>query len=138
MPDALLPVGTVVIVTPRPVTNLDDEIEEARPPYRAIVRGYDMHRSKYQLGRHLWDEEYADGGEWAPPSHVISLAATDVDDLQTLSNYLACAVGMLARIEARHEGENLWWADTLAALLATPIIVTAQARADIEGEDPAP
>lgn len=60
----LLPVGTVVRVNPYPATG--------ERPYRAIVRGYDMHGSKYRLGPELYEGsgEFLDGFRWAFPSEV--------------------------------------------------------------------
>jgi hypothetical protein len=42
----------------------------ARPPYRAIVRGYDMGRTKYNLGAEYLPGRFCDGGWWAFPSEV--------------------------------------------------------------------
>lgn len=58
----LLPVGTYVLVTERG--------EDACPPYYAIVRGHDLHRTKYELGRRYggWGTWlFAKGSTWAFP-----------------------------------------------------------------------
>lgn len=63
----LLPVGTEVMVTPEEVRN--------RPPYRAIVRGYDMGRTKYHLSAWVmgWSEGFYTGEAycWAFPDEVV-------------------------------------------------------------------
>lgn len=58
----LLPVGTLVQVTPFPVANRD--------PFRGIVRGYDMHHTKYQIGAEYLPGQFSKGGSWAFPEEV--------------------------------------------------------------------
>jgi hypothetical protein len=58
-----LPVGALVQVTPLPV-------REERP-YRGVVRGYDMSRSKYRIGAEYIFGLFADPGySWVFPSEV--------------------------------------------------------------------
>lgn len=59
---ATLPVGTLVKVYPFPIRKQN--------PYQAVVRGYDMHRSKYELGQEYLPGKYSDGGSWAFSSEV--------------------------------------------------------------------
>lgn len=60
-----LKVGALVRVFPLRV------LEQA--PFNAKVVGYDMHRSKYQLGRHVYGDLYCDGGSWAFANEVVSV-----------------------------------------------------------------
>lgn len=60
----LLPVGTVVTVTD-PTADLPDG-----RTYRALVRGYDLGRTKYHLGAEYAPGRFCDGGWWAFPSWV--------------------------------------------------------------------
>lgn len=62
-----LPVGTLVRVTP-----FGD-----RPPYVAKIVGYDMGRTKYEIGARFagWSEWlFADGGSWAFPGEVETIS----------------------------------------------------------------
>lgn len=62
----LLPVGTVVLVT-EPARGDD----AARPPYVAKIVGYDMGRTKYEIGVRFggWGEWlFLEGGSWTFPS----------------------------------------------------------------------
>ena len=64
----LLPVGTIVEVTERG--------PHARPPYVGTVVGYDLFRSKYEIGARYggWNQWlYLDGGSWAFPTEVTAL-----------------------------------------------------------------
>lgn len=71
----LLPVGTVVLVTPPPC---HDTPECAQPhnPYSAIVRGYDMHRTKYRLSPEMGPGEFQGG-----PGHLWEFADNRVEAL---------------------------------------------------------
>lgn len=52
----VLPIGTLVQVTPQ---------HTDRPPYRGIVRGYDMGRTKYFVGdEYMWGLFHEDGLSW--------------------------------------------------------------------------
>jgi hypothetical protein len=65
--DDLLPVGTVVTVTEPETDVLDGRI------YVAKVVGYDMGRTKYELGARYagWSGwKFTDGGCWASPAWV--------------------------------------------------------------------
>lgn len=65
----LLPVGTYVLVKDPGVRDTVTGRQHVEPrEYYAIVRGYDMWRSKYQVGRRFmgWSEWlFSDGGTWA-------------------------------------------------------------------------
>jgi hypothetical protein len=61
----LIEIGTVVTVTHVPVRYLDGTVERPRAPYRAMVRGYDDFRTKYELGREYAPHRFARGGTWA-------------------------------------------------------------------------
>lgn len=65
----LLSVGSYVLVSERG--------QLARKPYFARVRGYDLHRTKYEIGRRyagwgLW--LFAKGGEWAFPGWCVPVS----------------------------------------------------------------
>lgn len=57
----LIPVGSVVTVT--------DPTADGGT-YRALVRGYDLGRTKYNLGAEYAPGRFCDGGWWAFPSWV--------------------------------------------------------------------
>jgi hypothetical protein len=42
-----------------------------REPYNAMVVGYDMHRTKYHLGHHVYGDLYTDGIAWAFANEVL-------------------------------------------------------------------
>lgn len=59
-----LPVGTLVRVTPHVIRRLDGSRTQ-QPPYRAIVRGYDIHRTKYHVSpEHLPGVFTREGLRW--------------------------------------------------------------------------
>lgn len=59
----LLPIGTLVQVTPFPTSE--------KRPYQAIVRGYDMGRTKYHLGDEYMRGLFMEKGlSWAFPGQV--------------------------------------------------------------------
>lgn len=43
-------------------------------PYNARIVGYDMHRTKYHLGRHVYGDLYTDGTAWAFANEVLPVA----------------------------------------------------------------
>lgn len=131
----LLPVGTVVWVTRLPITRLDGTTEQPPPPYNAIVRGYDMHHSKYELGREYLPGMYSDGGDWAFPHHVQALAAIDADEMQDIGNHLAAAVGLLARRDDRHHGSD-YRTDELLDTLRQAIQQATRIRTDDKKDIP--
>lgn len=62
----MLPVGTVVLVTPH-------RNEANQEPFRAQVAGYDIHRTKYRLGRECSPGRFLTGEYaacWAFPGQV--------------------------------------------------------------------
>ena len=60
----LLPVGTYVQVTPHP-----NKLHNT--PYRALVAGYDIHRTKYRLRTQLWPGTFTkEALSWAFPGEV--------------------------------------------------------------------
>lgn len=127
MPE-LLPVGTVVRVTRMPIVRLDGTTEQPPPPYTAIVRGYDMGRTKYRLGTEYLPGEFTDGGDWAFPHHVQALAALDADEMQDIGNHLAAAVGLLARRDVRHHNAPDPSTDKLGDLLRQAIVQAVDIR----------
>ena len=85
---ATLPVGTYVLVKDPGLFELDRWTGKADPTRRlmdprefyAIVRGYDMGRSKYQVGSRFpgWGRWlFADGGEWVFPSWCTEVAEAE-------------------------------------------------------------
>jgi hypothetical protein len=73
-----LPVGTYVRVT--------ENWEDARSPYIGRVVGYDMGRTKYEIGIRYggWAEWlFADGGSWAFPSWVEEINEAEATQLPT-------------------------------------------------------
>jgi hypothetical protein len=58
----LLPVGTYVQVTPFPITG--------QSPYTGRVIGYDIHHSKYRIGREYMPGLFAEWSSWAFPREV--------------------------------------------------------------------
>jgi hypothetical protein len=64
----LLPVGTYVAVQPPPI-----EIKSGSIPYTGRVVGYDMHRSKYEVGYEYLPGQFGAGGWWAFPGQVRQL-----------------------------------------------------------------
>lgn len=79
----LLPVGTVVRVSQQPFTLFNGTVIQPPAPWIAKVVGYDIHCSKYELGRRYmgWSEYgFLDGGEWAFPGEVESLTDEQLRD----------------------------------------------------------
>lgn len=71
----LLPVGTVVRVTPSMITWLDGGLTRAQP-YNAIVRGYDTGHTKYWVSPELWADsgQFMERGLYWPFPHEVSPA----------------------------------------------------------------
>jgi hypothetical protein len=71
MPEILkrceLPIGTLVEV---------HKYHEDRP-FEAIVRGYDMGHSKFEVGRKYMSDQYDDGGTWVFPQEIIGFYLGD-------------------------------------------------------------
>lgn len=61
---SLIEVGAVVVVTPQQIKWLDGTVSNAKPPYKAKVLGYDMGRTKYQVGREIWPGRFSEVVEW--------------------------------------------------------------------------
>lgn len=78
----LLPVGTYVLVRDPGCRSSEtgEQIMEPRE-YYAIVRGYDMGRTKYEVGRRFmgWSEwHFADGGHWSFPDWCTEVTEDEV------------------------------------------------------------
>lgn len=74
---ALLPVGAYVRVT-----------EPDRLPYVAKVVGYDMGRTKYEVGRRYggWGEWlFCDGGTWVFPGHAKQISEQEALQVEVTS-----------------------------------------------------
>ena len=65
-----LPVGTLVEVLKH----------HDFPSFQAIVRGYDMHHSKFELGRQCGPDRYDDGGWWAFPTEIAAYRLPNDDE----------------------------------------------------------
>lgn len=69
----LLPVGTYVLVKQPEFTGTDGRVICAAREYYAVVVGYDMWRSKYEVGSRYagWGRWlFSDGGSWPFPGWV--------------------------------------------------------------------
>ncbi len=78
----LLPVGAYVRVT--------DLGEDARPSYVAIVRGYDMGHTKYEVGRRFggWGRWlFGAGNDWTFPSWCVEITEAEATALPTEAEY---------------------------------------------------
>lgn len=67
---SLLAVGTLVTVTPQAIKFLDGTVKPQGKPFPAVVLGYDMGHTKYQVGREIWPGKFATTGEWVFPKEV--------------------------------------------------------------------
>lgn len=65
-----LPIGTLVQVHERREDRL----------FKAIVRGYDIHHTKFEVGRQYMGDRYADGGTWAFPSEIVGYRLPNDDE----------------------------------------------------------
>ena len=111
---ALIPVGTQVLVTPVTITCLDGT-QTTDPPYKAIVVGYDLHRTKYRLDRQIWAGLYASGGHtWAFLKEVAANPNTTQEPAmiqpgQVLSRVVQTCWGCPSQWDAwTREGEYLY------------------------------
>lgn len=68
------PSGSLIMVFPF----LLDGVK--REPYRAIVTGTDLHRTKYRINRQMWPGRYATETDWVFPAEVVFLGTRGIDD----------------------------------------------------------
>lgn len=73
----IYPVGSILMVYPFPLEGVPKE--ERRQPYRAVVSGTDMGRTKYRVNREMWGNRFSEHHEWAFPAEVVFLGTRGID-----------------------------------------------------------